>query len=289
MSSCSASGGCSRCGTIAWAVDVLRGRVMPAWGSVFFSGGQHTCFIVHAGMITYPAARFIHLAAADPALPSRYRNDIDEMQAALLETVDGFAHEWHDGPGAQEGYFTDTALGGRHLPVNQQNCLGRTMLLLAAPAGRPDYRARTAQLAHFLRRRLVLMPDGAYVWQYHPPIAPPFAASPAEDISHGAMNVDFAALCHRHGVVFDDEDMARFGRTFLQRVCQEAGRFADSVDGSGEEHRYADVIAYWGHLARTTPDVLAVLRQHYLRRDPPVRGPLALLALAMLGFYTPGS
>lgn len=265
--------------------DVLRDRIMPAWGSVFFTGNRYSCFIVHAGMLTYPAARALRAIFRDPALSTRYADVFTALRDALCETMAAFDHEWHDGPEDGEGYYTDAALDGRHLPVNQQNCLGRTMLLLAEVTGRGAYRTRVEQLARFLRRRLTVTLEDAYCWVYHPPVEPPFPFTPGEDMSHGSMNVDFAALCHQHGVVFSDEDMRRFSRTLLRVIRRGPGRYAELVDGTGEENRYADVLAYWGHLARTCPEVASELREHYLHREPPLHGPMALVALAMLSTY----
>ena len=262
--------------------DILRGRVMPAWGSVRFSQGQHTCFIVHAGMLLFPAASFLDLAAKSPVLRARYAGEIEELARAVTETVAAFDDEWHEGPGDGEGYYTDVAYGGQYLPLNQQNCLGRVMLRMLSTTGSAAYRERAERLAVYLKNRLILRPDGAYQWQYRPPQHPPFDG-PAEDISHAAMNVDYAALCHQYGIIFTREDLTRMAATFLQVIRRAPGRFADYVDGSGDENLYANVIAYWGNLAVVEPEIIRVIRATAFQHAAPLSGPLALLTLAVAG------
>ena len=265
------------------ARDVLRDRVMPAWGSVRFSERQYTCFIVHAAMLLYPAAGFLALAAESPALRERFASEIAEFTPAILETVHAFDPEWREGPEAGEGFYLDTAYGGQYLPLNQQNCLGRVLVQLAAATGEPAYRERAACLARYLKHRLVLRPDGAYQWQYRPPQHPPFDG-PGEDISHAAMNVEYAVLCHQQGVVFTAEDLKRLAATFLQVVRKAPDRFAECVDGSGTDNRYLDVLAIWGNLAAADPAVITAIRDGLATR-PPLTGPFALLTAAMLALH----
>jgi len=72
--------------------DELRGRVMPAWGSVRFSTrppfeGKSTCWAVHAGMILYPAARFVRMVQADPGLSRRYAGPVAEFRKAITDAI----------------------------------------------------------------------------------------------------------------------------------------------------------------------------------------------------------
>lgn len=39
-----------------------------------------------------------------------------------------------------------------------------------------------------------------------------------EDINHGQIDIDFAALAFRDGVVFRGRDMERFARTFTRNI-----------------------------------------------------------------------
>lgn len=269
------------------AVDRLRGRVMPAWGSVRFSEGRYTCWLVHAGMLAYPAACFLHAVSQRPALQAQYAGEVAEFTAALRETIEAYEPHWHEGPGEGEGYYTEPFFDNGHLPTNQQNALGRTMLRLSAATGDDSLRARAGKLARFLKNRLVLR-DDEYCWQYRPPVQPPFEATPAEDTSHAGANVAFMTLCHANGLVFDDDDMRRLARTFLRVVRHDVTHYADNIDGTGDDNLYADVLAYWADLAAVEPEILTAIRARFARRNPPLTGPLAFLTLAMLSRYTAG-
>jgi hypothetical protein len=268
-------------------VDTLRRRVMPAWGSGRFSGGQYTCWLVHAGMILYPATRAARLIMQDESLRSTLINRADAIVAAVHETLSAYDTHWHDGPGADEGYYDEPASSYGHLPLNQQNIFGRLLLELGALG---DVRAcdRAGRLANFMKRRLVVRSTSAgdaYVWQYCPPLAPPFdpALGKGEDVSHAGMNVDFAVLCRRENVVFDDEDLRRMARTFLHIMRRPDGAIADRVDGSGDpQPGRAEAVAMWAQLGQVDRDVARVVRDYYFAQNPPINPPFGLLALALL-------
>ena len=52
--------------------DEIRGRILPAWCSTKYTGGKEYAWIVHAGMITYPIARFAYLILRDSELKEHY-------------------------------------------------------------------------------------------------------------------------------------------------------------------------------------------------------------------------
>jgi len=266
-------------------VDVLRGRMMPSWGSVRFSGEQYTCWLVHAGMLLYPAARFLRLAAKQNAPRERFAVEIARLLPAMQETIAAYDVHWQQGPADDEGYYTEPAMpDDHHLPLNQQNIMGRVMLELAPLPGCEAYRERVARLAASLKHRLLPGDGDSYCWAYRPPLAPPFDQSGAEDISHAAMNVDFAVRCHEEGIVFTAEDVQRFSRTLIRVIHRSDGSIADNVDGSGEGNRYRNVLVYWGRLALYDREVARIIRQ-VVSTEPTLAGPVKLLTLAMLGCW----
>jgi hypothetical protein len=268
-------------------LDVKRGRVMPAWGSVLFSAGQYTAFLCHAGNIIFPAACFVRLVYADPALGTEFGATARRYEQSLRETIDAYDNEWHDGPDPMEGYFTDVSLWDKNLPLNQQNLLGRAMLELGVATQDSRYLDRVRRLAVFLKRRMKHGPTGAYVWPYYAPLETPDDFTEGEDISHAAVNADFAWMCNRHGIVFDQEDMQRLARTLLDVVhrplADVGGDWADLVCGQGAGANGV-VACYWGRLATHRPEVTTALRRYYFTRQPPITGPLAMLSLAMIGW-----
>lgn len=262
--------------------DVLRNRVMPAWGTGDYTNGKWSCWNVHAGMITYPAARFARLVKERKGLEA-YAGAAREFTAAIEETVAAYDPEWHDGPNPDEGYYAGPSLGGKHLPLNQQNAIGRTCIELAEVTGKAAYRERASKLAAFFKRRLKLRDDGAYEWAYWAALQPPYEQG-REDISHAAINIDFAFRCYEAGIVFTREDMERFAATFLKVVRKPDGRISDTVAGAGSG-RYAAQIGRWGALASIQPEVARVIREYFFRQDPPLEATTTMLGLAHLAAF----
>jgi hypothetical protein len=219
--------------------DEIRDTILPAWCSTKYSKGKQHAWIVHAGMITYPVARWVYLVTADSTLNARYQTTADRYLHAVTETVQIFDTEWREGPANGEGYY-QSAYTGKCLPYNQQNALGRTLVMLWLVTGNPHYREKAEKFGAFFKNRLRVL-DGRYVWRY--------AADrlEIEDIMHAAINIDFAVVCFRSGMVFSLDDMTKFVGT-LKWCSKENGSAAFSVDGKGE-HTGSPWLTHWGHLA----------------------------------------
>jgi hypothetical protein len=274
-------------------VDEVRGRIMPGWGSVRFSTnpphqGKYTSWAVHVGMILFPAARFIHRVESDSSLSIQYASASQAFRTAIVESLTAYEDQWHErqpaGSGDIEGYYTEPMIGAAPLPLNMMNTLGRIMLELHLASPNSRYLDRATKLARFLKNRLVLRPDGAYQWPYRPGREPPYDAG-AEDFSHAALNADFMVQCFHAGIVFSPEDMEHLLQMLLSVVYRGQGKFADFINGSGDQNRFADTIAWWGELASINRQVATLIRERYEIRPHPAGGPGGLLAAAMLGKY----
>ncbi len=264
--------------------DEFTGKAMPAWGTAHYSKPKWHCWIVHAGMLTYPAASFVRIVKADPNLQARYGAKADEYAAALKETIAGYDPDWRNGPGEDEGYYIGRALGDKHLPLNQMNALGRTLAELAVALDDPVCRDRASRLARFFEHRLTTKPSGAYDWAYWPPTEPAGPSS-GEDISHAAINAEFAVLCYERGIVFDRADMDHFAATFTKSIYKGPGNFAASVAGKGEKSRYSVSVGRWVRLAQFDPQIAAAVKAYYFSLDPFPRGSVPMLGLANLLKY----
>jgi len=250
----------------------FRRTLLPAWGSLKYSKDKYHVWAVHTGMITYPAALFVRHVRSDPALAHRYGAKADAYLRACREALAAHDPEWFDGPGVGEGYYWDLYLR-KHLPLNQQNAPGRTLVLMWLITGEGEYRDKASRLARFFKNRLRTRPDGAYDWAYWPELDDPTTSS--EDISHASINADFAALCARHlsgdperhpsggrkghGIVFSDDDMTRFARTFTDHVHLGDGKFARNVSGEPEDDRYVGALPRWLALAPWEPRVWQIV------------------------------
>ena len=167
-----------------------------------------------------------------------------EKALERMETVLAFDPDWRESASRGEGWYHCDYLK-RKQPLNMQNALGRVLAALWSATGKKGYRDKAEKLARFFRRRL-RSKGRAWVWPYWPD-----DQKGVEDVSHGAINVDFAFCCFRAGIVFTGKDMLRFAGTF--RTCLRPGKgFARRVDGGGDL-KYSSAMAGWGHLGFVAP------------------------------------
>ncbi|MFF0267960.1 hypothetical protein [Kribbella sp. NPDC004536] len=219
-------------------------RAAPGAGDVpQFGSYQMHCrpviFAVHTGMITYPIASFVRIVAGSPVLRKRYGRKAAEYLQACREAV--AVHDWE--------YDTDHLIwpkgqplpyDGCEQPINQSVGLGQTLVELALVTGDRSYRDKVAAMGRMFSAQLTADADDAYQWHYWPvggriyegftktgdpatdlSIFTP-SGGPArqfEDISHGAIDVEFAVRAFRAKLAFTGRDMARIARTFTQNVA----------------------------------------------------------------------
>lgn len=197
-------------------------------------------FAVHTGMITYPIAAFVRIVHSEPTLRRRYQRKAVEYLRACEQAV--AVHDWEYD---DRGYLVwpkgqPLAYDGCEQPINQSLALGQTLVELALVTGRPSYRRRVTALAKMLTGQLTVDAGDACQWHYWPtggaiydgfvktgtpatdrsiftPSAGP--AKQFEDISHGAIDVEFAARAYRARLGVTAQDMARIARTFTQNVA----------------------------------------------------------------------
>ena len=233
--------------------DEVRGRIVPAWSSTGYTKGKTYAWIVHAGMVTYPMARCAYLVRRDPNLQQRYGTKADGYVEAVKQTVGAFDSAWRENALKSEGWYHGDYLN-RVLPFNQQNALGRTLVALWLATGKEDYRTRVVKMAHFIKNRLKQQ-DNRYVWSYQP------NGEGAEDISHAAINVDFAFVCYQAGLVFTKDDMMKFAATL--KACNRGEKgFADKVDGTGYGRSRSVQMGLWGHLGFVDREVRTILYEY---------------------------
>jgi hypothetical protein len=197
-------------------------------------------FAVHTGMITYPIASFVRIVLSSPVLRRRYQRKAAEYLIACREAVAVHDWEYRDG-----GYLIwpktqPLPYDGCEQPINQSVGLGQTLVELALATGDRGYRQKVAAMGRMLAGQLSVDAGDAYVWHYWPvgghiydgflktgnpdsdiSIFTP-SGGPArqfEDISHGAIDVEFAVRAFRARLAFTGRDMARIARTFTQNIA----------------------------------------------------------------------
>ncbi len=278
----------------ARGVTDYRGVSGACWRNLSYQPADEPyCYVVHSGMIGYPIVEFARLVAEAGLEDERGADGIPfgdkaaAYVAALEQTVAYHDDQW-DEAGTYLFRSDATFLGypGVDLPLNQSNAMGRLLLALADVTGDAAYRDRAAALARRFADQLASDAGGAYLWNYWGGAY----SSPGEDISHAAINVDFALMAARRGVVFDDADLAAFAATFVDGVYQDDETFSDCVGGGGTNGgSYRPQAGRWLRLTPERNAVYTAVRQLYEADYPAssISSGSTLLAWAYLAEFEP--
>lgn len=254
-------------------VEDYRGVSGACWRNLHYQpGAEPYCYVVHSGMIAYPMVEFARLVD-DSGLGHELAYDgvsfadkADAYVAAAEQTV-----AYHDDQWRSDGSYvfrTDASFlsAGNTLPLNQANAFARLLLALHDTTHNAVYLDKATAMAERLSDQLSKDADGAYVWNY----SGGAYASPGEDISHAAINVDFAVMCAERGVVFGDADLDAFAATFVNNVYLDEGTISDFVGGGSTNGAgYRPQVARWLRLAAHRTTVYTAIRDLYETEYPP--------------------
>ena len=252
----------------ARGVTDYRGVSGACWRNTSYqSGGQAYCYAVHSGMITQPMVEFARLVR-DSGLGDEVTYDgltlaekADAYTTAAEETVAFHDREWNT-----RGYYvfpsdaTFLSSPGHEVPLNQENALGATLIILADLTGDSTYADKAADLAQNFADQISLGTDGSALWNYSGGTYSAYG----EDISHAAINVDFAIEAEASGIVFDQSDLDAFAATFVNRVYVDDATFSDHVGGGATNgSSYLAQTGRWLRLTPTRTTVYTAVRQLY--------------------------
>lgn len=279
----------------ALGVTDYRGVSGACWRNTSYQdGGEPYCYAVHTGMLVYPMLEYVAALRSAPRYEDRIAADGETLGAkaerylvAAQESVAFHEFEWNDA-----GYYVFApdasflAYAGQDQPLNQSNALGRVHVLLAALAPGGDDLTKATALASRMQSMITVGGDGAYLWNYWGGAL----AGDGEDVSHAAINVDFAALCAAHGIVFDEADVLGFATTFMERVYVDDATFSDWVGGgSTNDPGYRPQVGRWLAVARARTGVYTAVRDLYDVDYPPagIGSGSLLLGWALLAEHEP--
>jgi hypothetical protein len=261
-------------------VTDYAGRRRVGWSATKYSrAGERIVWMVHSGMVTYPFTRFALLLSGHPAL-----GDLTAFAGVLVSVseaaVGEFDAEWRYDTRTRTGHYVyapdephrDNVAPDMPVPFNQQLALGRTLIVLGEITGRPLYRERAEALARHFKRHLRVTPGG-YEWKYWYGKGLDRTAA-EEDISHGAIDVDFAVGAMRAGLVFTRSDLEPFRLALFRQTAERAGMTDAARDAAGRWLALCEIDCrpyhlLWSHFAGKTG------RQH----------PQVLLSVARMAKY----
>ncbi len=260
-------------------MDYVRGRVMKAWGTGTYSGGRHTCWLVHQGMLLYPIAELCRLVRSGGKALAQHRAETTALERQVREVAQEFDTEWHEGPKKGMAYYVSP--DGKVLPNNYQSAMGRVFLALGDRASR----SRARKLLAYIRSKLTLDTErDCWLWAYSQR-GPDGPAGIGEDISHAAITGSFLYLCWERRGGFSRRDVERLARTFTRAVHLGGGTMAGRLGVAGEgAPEYTAQCGRWAHLARIDPAVEDAIRM-YIAAHPTtgaLSGPTGALGFAYL-------
>jgi hypothetical protein len=121
------------------------------------------------------------------------------------------------------------------MPINGPLALGRVIMKLYQITGKDSYYSKNMALALYFKNNLHQTTDGKYIWGYRLDIK---KYPLIEDISHGAIDVDFAVQSSKISNIFTEEDLMKFARTLI--ATHKNGKFFMLVDGKDNEKNKTD-------------------------------------------------
>jgi hypothetical protein len=228
------------------------------------------CFAVHTGMIASPMVEFAALVKNDATLGTltsydgkSFAEKADVYIQAGIAAAKVHDDEWRN-VGADDGYYLfrpDMAgfypQAGQRTPLNMMNAMGLLHLALSQATGDPTHADRARRLANHFHAALTTAANGAYAWNYRDDRY----VAPGEDVSHGALNVDFAVRAAESNVVFGAADLAHFAKTFTENVYVDSATSYRNV-GGGSLNIYQEQLPRWSLLAHQDPSIHAANRNY---------------------------
>ncbi len=226
---------------------------------------NHVSHSVHTAYFVYAVARFVRFV--EQRKVEAFRGKAREYLPLLEQSIAAFDAERNEQglyvfpPSADRGPWRIYVSANEYIdatnlvqPLNMQAAMGLAYCELQGVPGlgaaqRIEYRERATKIARYFRGQLQRnRKRDSYVWPY-------WSLEPgnAEDVSHAAIDVDFAvATVDARLGVFTQIDLRRFANTLLKVVRDPRAPHSprSSVDGTGPRNDDSADVVYWMGLAR---------------------------------------
>lgn len=216
-------------------VSDYLGRSEIAWSASRYSvNGERASWLVDDSFIAEPLARFGTLVRKQRL--TQYEHSAVRLLETAERAINKYVRLFRFNPANEQGqymleagfpaaYVIDYPDSEMPLPLNHESAAGRLHLELWRATGDPIHRDRAAALGRRLKSHMT--EEGAgYAWRYFGNDGDTLFFNSWSDISHGAMDVRFAAMLAEEELVFDGADLQRLSDTlFNQRVGRRFRRF----------------------------------------------------------------
>jgi hypothetical protein len=254
--------------------DECRGRIMNSWGTTFYDDyakgkgyeavkdktkSRWTCNPTAAGRIIYPLAMAVEamLDGANKSTRGTLGNYLDIARGSLVEFFEDMRFHGQD-----EAYMWRVERN-EHEPLNHQNSYAEALLKLGMLIRDDSLVDAGTRIARYFKSNLQDGPDGTWTWAYKGEhgVGELKRSQIVEDIAHAHLNIAFARNCYNMGVVFDENDMNRFAKTFEKNVYLGDKKFSPRISPAAIDKSivmkpaYRDHFLCWIQLADFRPDI----------------------------------
>ncbi len=279
-----------------------------AVGPVRTPGNRFVMHGHHTGKAVIPLIRFALTVKQQPALSADYGKAAEDFLRCAEESMADMHSDWREHP---DGGYIIFERGmpfwcdGVAEPNNTLALSGLAYLYLADATGRDIYRERARQLASFMRREIVTLPDGTatfYYWSrvnrhgwtsgesvYTPNY--PIKTPTVEDCSHLQHSLRFFVECFRRKLVITNEDMRKLAGAFHKRIDRgdQDKPLAERMDGSLiNSSGYQHFQAGWAEFYEIDPSIPARLWEIFLQKQRDDKRSSALATWGVLLRYQSG-
>lgn len=258
-----------------------KGRKRVGWGAVAYSkAGERVVWLVHTGMIAYPLVRFALIVSQTPSL-NLFLSEAVHLRRLAEAALREFDGQWRYDPSNGVGHYVfedseplkKSAGPGTPVPFNQQLAAGRTFIVLWKLTGDSVYQQKAEGMAQHFKRHLRVDSTGAYEWDHWYGKGLVLHGS-REDISHGAIDLNFVVEAARHSFGFTRNDLTPFASTF----------FRETNVSDGKMLKPSDAVGRWLELAEVECGVYCVVMP-YLMSMAGTQHSQVLLGVAKLAKY----
>jgi hypothetical protein len=214
-------------------VDGMRNRIMQSWSSNIINQKSMLSRLMHktvrtnemttAGLMTYPAARFILTVMNDETMKDKYEEQTTSYLKTVEDAVNEFRDEFHLVPGTSRGYYR-MPYENEVEPLNHSHAMGATLAYLYAITNKIEYRNMVEQIADYFIASMRKEENGSYSWGYWP-TPQNMNKMKSEEFWKARTTLMLPLAAYECGIAFTESDMKAFTKTFKYNIYRGNNQF----------------------------------------------------------------